>query len=161
MTVATAPATLEERVQGWANDLCKALDLNFKHQSIRMHERELADERSYEEYLKEQLDRIALGTANLNRFVKYNGRKYIKIVMQEFGRHETEYKDSSVHAFIDKKTGQVYMPAGYNAPTLTGKYPVRWDLRIIKDREYILNPVNCTWSGGYLYDRSHLPSKYV
>ena len=81
--------------------------------------------------------------------------------MQEFGRHETEYRDSSVHAFIDKKTGEVYMPAGYNAPTRTGKYPVRWDLRIIKDREYILNPINCTWSGGYLYDRSHLPSKYV
>ena len=47
MTVATAPATLEERVQGWANDLCKALDLNFKHQAIRMHERSLADEMHY------------------------------------------------------------------------------------------------------------------
>ena len=70
------------------------------------------------------------------------------------------YKDSSVHAFIDKKTGQVYMPAGYNKPTLTGKYPVRWDLRIIKDREYILNPRNCGWAGGYLYDRSTLPNKY-
>ena len=161
MTVATAPATLEERVQGWAKDLCDALDLNFKKQAIRMHERSLADERSYSEYHEEQLDKIAFGTANLNRFVKYNGRKYIKIVMQEFGRHDTQYRDSTVHAFIDKKTGQVYMPAGYNAPTLTGKYPVRWDLRIIKDREYILNPINCTWSGGYLYDRSHLPSKYV
>ena len=44
MTVATAPATLEERVQGWAKDLCNALDLNYKHDSIRMHERSLADE---------------------------------------------------------------------------------------------------------------------
>ena len=34
MTVATAPATLEKRVQGWAKDLCNALDLNFTHQSI-------------------------------------------------------------------------------------------------------------------------------
>ena len=33
MTVATAPATLEERVQGWADDLCAVLDLNFKHQA--------------------------------------------------------------------------------------------------------------------------------
>ena len=52
------------------------------------------------------------------------------------------------------------MPAGYNKLTLTGKYPVRWDLRIIKDREYILNPRNCGWAGGYLYDRSTLPNKY-
>ena len=74
--------------------------------------------------------------------------------------YSNTYKDSSVHAFIDKKTGQVYMPAGYNKPTLTGKYPVRWDLRIIKDREYILNPFNCGWAGGYLYDRSTLPNKY-
>ena len=64
MTVATAPATLEERVQGWANDLCKALDLNYKHDSIRMHERSLADEIHYSEYHEEQLDRIAFGTAN-------------------------------------------------------------------------------------------------
>ena len=98
MTVATAPATLEERVQGWAKDLCNALDLNYKKQAIRHHERELADERSYAEYHEEQLDKIAFGTANLNRFVAYTGRKYIKIVMQEFGRHETEYKDSTVHA---------------------------------------------------------------
>ena len=161
MTVATAPATLEERVQGWAKDLCDALDLNFKKDAIRSHERYLADERSYEPYHTEQLKLIEEGKGNLNRFVAYTGRKYIKIVMQEINRHETEYKDSSVHAFIDKKTGEVYMPAGYNAPTRTGKYPVRWDLRIIKDREYILNPVNCGWAGGYLYDRSHLPSKYV
>jgi len=117
MTVATAPATLEERVQGWAKDLCNALDLNYKHDSIRMHERSLADEMHYSEYHEEQLDKIQFGTANLNRFVAYTGRKYIKIVMQEFGRHETEYRDSTVHAFIDKKTGEVYMPAGYNAPT--------------------------------------------
>ena len=97
MTVATAPATLEERVQGWANDLCKALDLNFKHQAIRSHERSLADEMHYSEYHKDQLDKIALGTANLNRFVAYTGRKYIKIVMQEFGRHETQYKLSLIH----------------------------------------------------------------
>ena len=50
MTVATAPATLEERVQGWAKDLCNALDLTSKKQAIRHHERELADERSYAEY---------------------------------------------------------------------------------------------------------------
>ncbi len=99
MTVATAPATLEERVQGWAKDLCNALDLNYKKETIRMHERSLADEMHYSPYHEEQLDKIAFGTANLNRFVAYTGRKYIKIVMQEFGRHETEYKDS-IHMLL-------------------------------------------------------------
>ena len=166
MTVATAPATLEERVQGWAKDLCNALDTNYKQYTIASHKRniETGDEWS-KEYHQDRLDEITLGGGNLNRFVAYTGRKYIKIVRQEFddmGPNPTKrYKDSTVHAFIDRKTGQVYMPAGYNKPTTTGKYPVRWDLRIIKDREYILNPTKCTWSGGYLYDRSHLPSKYV
>ena len=161
MTTATAPATLEERVDGWVQDLCDALELNYKHDSIRSHEASLRDEMHYSTYHEEALAKIKEGKGDLNKYKAYKGRKYWKIVMQENRRHEDVYTDSSVHAFIDRKTGEVYMPAGYNKPTTTGKYPVRWDLRIIKDREYILNPVNCTWSGGYLYDRSTLPTKYV
>ena len=161
MTTATAPATLEERVDGWVQDLCDALELNYKHDSIRMHEASLRDEMHYSAYHEEALAKIKEGKGDLNKYKAYKGRKYWKIVMQENRRHEDVYTDSSVHAFIDRKTGEVYMPAGYNKPTTTGKYPVRWDLRIIKDREYILNPINCTWSGGYLYDRSTLPTKYV
>ena len=166
MTVATATTqTLEERVEGWANDLCRALEENFKQETIRSHQRSRDEGDSWsKEYHQDRLDEIALGGGNLYKFAAYKGRKYIKIVMRQFddmGPQRTNtYKDSSVHAFIDKKTGQVYMPAGYNKPTLTGKYPVRWDLRIIKDREYILNPLNCGWAGGYLYDRSTLPNKY-
>ena len=165
MTVATATQTLEERVEGWANDLCEALEENFRQQAIRSHEREIETGDAWsKEYHQSKLDAIALGGGNLYKYAAYKGRKYIKIVMRQFddmGPQRTNtYKDSSVHAFIDKKTGQVYMPAGYNKPTLTGKYPVRWDMRIIKDREYILNPHNCGWAGGYLYDRSTLPNKY-
>ena len=40
MTVATATQTLEERVEGWANDLCAALEENFKQETIRSHKRQ-------------------------------------------------------------------------------------------------------------------------
>ena len=65
------------------------------------------------------------------------GRKYHKIVV----------KNQGVHAFVNKTTGEVYKPASYKAPA---KH-VRYDLRIIKEREACLN--NADWAGGYLYLR--------
>ena len=58
---------------------------------------------------------------------------------------ETESQSRSVHAFVDKKTGEVYKPASFKAPA---KH-VRFDLRLIKDREWLLE--NADWAGGYLY----------
>ena len=52
-------------------------------------------------------------------------------------------------AFIDKNTGEVYKPASWKAPA---KH-VRFDLRIIREREFLLNPENCDWAGGHLYMR--------
>ena len=40
MTVATATQTLEERVEGWANDLFRALEENYKQETIRSHKRQ-------------------------------------------------------------------------------------------------------------------------
>lgn len=70
-----------------------------------------------------------------------SGRKYHKILM------ETESQSQSVHAFVDKKTGELYKSASFKAPAKG----VRFDLRIIKDREFVLE--NCDWAGGYLYQR--------
>ena len=67
------------------------------------------------------------------------GRKYWKINQNGGG----------VHAFVDKKTGEVYKPASWRGPA---KY-VRYDLRIIKDREQLHNPNHTDWAGGYLYLR--------
>ena len=53
------------------------------------------------------------------------------------------------HAFVDKKTGQVYKPASWQAPA---KH-VRYDLRIIREREFLFNSNNTGWAGGYLYLR--------
>ncbi len=70
-----------------------------------------------------------------------SGRKYHKLMQCVDGQTE------SVHAFIDKKTGEVYKPASYKAPA---KH-VRYNLNIIKEREECLE--NCDWAGGYLYLR--------
>ena len=71
------------------------------------------------------------------KFEIQTGRKYHKIVA----------KNQGVHAFVNKATGEVFKPASYKAPA---KH-VRYDLRIIKEREACLN--NADWAGGYLYLR--------
>ena len=73
------------------------------------------------------------------KFYIESGRKYHKIVM------ETESQSRSVHAFVDKKTGDVYKPASFKAPA---KH-IRFNLCIISDREWLLS--NADWAGGYLY----------
>jgi hypothetical protein len=68
-----------------------------------------------------------------------SGRKYHKIFMTISGRRD------SIHAFIDKKTGEVYKPASLKAPAKG----VRYDLRLIEEREWLLE--NADWAGSYLY----------
>jgi hypothetical protein len=71
-------------------------------------------------------------------FYPETGRKYHKIIMNSAGSR-------SVHAFVDKKTGEVYKSASWKSPAKG----VRYDLRLIKDREWLLE--NADWAGGYLY----------
>ena len=73
------------------------------------------------------------------KFYIESGRKYHKIIM------ETGAGSRSVHAFVDKKTGDLYKPASFKAPA---KH-VRFNLCIISDREWLLE--NADWAGGYLY----------
>ena len=61
MTVATATQTLEERVEGWANDLCEALEENFKQEAIRSHERNIETGDAWsKEYHQNKIDAICL-----------------------------------------------------------------------------------------------------
>ena len=87
MTVATAPATLEERVQGCGKVWWNALYLNYKRVTSRVHERALADALRYSPYHEMQVDTIAFGTANLNPFVAYTRPRYIMVVLQEIRRY--------------------------------------------------------------------------
>ena len=91
------------------------------------------------------------GSAKLMKFRIQEGRKYYKIIQQNYDtfQNRNEYRDGSVHAFVDKNTGEVYMAASWRAPA---KH-VRYDMRIINERNYVHNPFNCDWAGGYLYMR--------
>ena len=52
---------------------------------------------------------------------------------------ETESQSQSVHAFVDKKTGEVYKAASYKSPAKG----VRFDLRIIEQREWLFDNADC------------------
>ena len=138
-------STLSERVLDWTQTYCESLTENYKQHSISMHQTFTS------EWSKEQLDAINNGTANLTNFVIKNGRKYYKIMQREFDTFQdrNEWREGSVHAFVDKNTGEVFKPASYNAPA---KH-VRYDLRVINDRAKLHDPRYTGWSGGYLYMR--------
>ena len=149
MTATPVQTTLEERVLEWTEQLCDSLAENYKQYHLRSLKHMNAQSGS--EYSRKEIEATENGTANLMRFRIQKGKKYYKIIQQDFDtyRDRNEYRDGGVHAFVDKKTGEVYKAASWKSPA---KH-VRYDLRLISDREYVLNPVNCGWAGGYLYMR--------
>ena len=156
MTATPVQTTLEERVLEWTEQLCDSLAENYKQYHRRMIEANNAyfnadGNKELSKYAQKQIDEMDNGTANLMKFRIQSGRKYYKIIQQDFDTFQdrNEYRDGGVHAFVDKKTGEVYKADSWKSPA---KY-VRYDMRVIKDREFIHNPDNCGWSGGYLYMR--------
>ena len=155
MTATPVQTTLEERVLEWTEQLCESLAENYKRYHRRMIEansvRFNADGKRADlsKYAQDQLEALDNGTAKLMKFRIESGRKYHKIIQQDFDtfRDRNEYRDGGVHAFVDKKTGEVYKADSWKSPA---KY-VRYDMRIINQREFIHNPDNCGWAGGYLY----------
>ena len=77
------------------------------------------------------------------KFYIESGRKYHKIIMEV--PNDNRLPSLSVHAFVDKKTGEVYKPASFKAPA---KH-VRFNLLMIESREKCLERAD--WAGGYLY----------
>ena len=109
---------------------------------------------NYPENAREQLDAMENGTANLMKFVVKTGKRYYKIVQQEFetwekSKYYGQYRDGSVHAFVDKETGDVYKPASWQAPA---KH-IRFTFQNVDHLKFLLNPKNVGWAGGYLYMR--------
>ena len=66
------------------------------------------------------------------------GRKYLKIVMSTSGNR-------SIHAFIDRVTGDVYKAANWKSPAQGIRY------NLLEDPETCYR--NANWAGGYLYRR--------
>jgi hypothetical protein len=51
----------------------------------------------------------------------------------------------TIHAFVDKNTGDVYKPASYKAPYKDARYNLFHDHKKLIDE--------CDWAGSYLYKR--------
>ena len=144
---------LQRRIEDYVIQYCDALEENFKQYSLNSYKRNIQENRFPEntKYYQERIEEIENGTANLYKWDYKVGKKFIKVFNLQFDtfRDRNEYREGSVTAFIDKNTGEVYKPASWKAPA---KH-VRFDLRLIKDREFLLNPENCDWAGGHLYMR--------
>ena len=141
--------TIQERVLEWTEQLCESLAENYKQYHVRTLKGNLSG--NYPEYAQKQLDELENGTANLMKFRIQEGRKYYKIIQQNFETYNdlNEYRDGSVHSFVDKNTGEVYMAASWSSPA---KH-VRFDMRVIRDRTLMHTPSFVTWTSGYLYMR--------
>ena len=148
---------IQRRIEDYVVKYCETLEENFKQYSIDSYKRNIDENRmpEHHSYYKEQLQKIEDGTANLYRFVYKTGKKFHKVYFLEYREkcdyynRPAGYESGSVHCFVDKNTGEVYKPASWKAPA---KH-VRYDLRLIKDREFLHNPKNTDWAGGHLYMR--------
>jgi len=139
-------------IKSYVNDYADAITENYRRYHIRTLKGNLHG--NYPEYAREQLDAIENGTANLYKFVVKTGKRYYKIVQQEFetwekSRYYGQYRDGSVHCFVDKETGDVYKPASWSAPA---KH-IRFTFQNVDHLKFLLNPDNVGWAGGYLYIR--------
>ena len=124
MTATLAQEKIAENVLKHTLMLCDALEQNFKD---RNH------------------GKVGGYDAPVYKFVIESGRKYHKIIMEVPNNNRPPSR--SVHAFIDKKTGEVYKSASWKSPAKG----VRYDLRLIEQREWLFE--HADWAGGYLYAR--------
>ena len=131
--------TIQLNIVNYCYQLIDALKDNFREYSIRGHQYSINRGDSLEYHLSAQKD-LEAGICPID-YVIESGRKYHKIMFIDGGGHK------SVHCFVDKQTGEVYKSASFKSPAKG----VRFDLRLIKDREYLFS--NADWSGGYLYRR--------
>ena len=148
---------IQRRIEDHVIKYCETLEENFKQYSLRSYKRNIDENRFPEntKYYQDRVDEINNGTANLYKFDYSVGKKFIKVFnlqyqeSNDYYNRKAGYRAGSVTAFIDKNTGQVYKPASWKAPA---KH-VRFDMRIIKEREFLHNPKNVDWAGGHLYMR--------
>ena len=133
-----AQGNIANAVLGHTYALCEALRQNYIDYSIRSHQK-FIDDADTHNYHKEQIAKLKQGTCDYN-FYPETGKKYHKIVMDANGSR-------SVHAFVDKKTGELYKSASWKSPAKG----VRFDLRLIEQREWLLQ--HADWAGSYLYLR--------
>ena len=132
----------------YVDDYCKALDENFKQDTIRSLEHNLQRDPECE-YSARKLISIQVKEAKLDKFRYYEGKKYYKVVREEYDERNDRWRDTTVHAFVDRETGEVYKPASWKAPA---KH-VRFNFCNKQDMLFLTDPRCVGWAGGYLYMR--------
>jgi len=135
--------TIQLNVTKWTLMLCDALKQNYIDYSIRNHQRSLERSESVD-YHQEYIEKLKNGECDYE-FIIESGRKYHKIIMVIDNGPNRMGPSRSVHAFVDKKTGQIYKSASWKSPAKG----VRYDLRSIEQREWLLE--NADWASSYLY----------
>jgi len=136
---AQAQQTIAENVYKNTLLLIEALKDNYRQYSIRGHQK-FVNDADNQEYHQRKIDELKSGKCDIDYTIE-TGKKYHKVIMITSGMSR------SVHAFIDKNTGEVYKSATWKSPAKG----VRYDLRLIQDREWLFE--NASWCGGYLYKR--------
>ena len=135
---AQAQQTIAENVYKHTLMLIEALKDNYRQYAICGYRYPYMDNLAQLEYGRRKIEELKNGDCPID-YVIETGKKYHKVILVDSSSNR------SVHCFIDKKTGEVYKSASWKSPA----QGVRYDLRLIKDREYLLE--NADWSGGYLY----------
>jgi len=138
-------------LERYVDDYCKALNENYKQDTIRSLEHNLQRDPECT-YSAEQLVKIMQGKANLDRFRYSEGKKYLKVTREEYNEKTGYWRDTTVHSFIGIAKdilGNVYKPASWKAPA---KH-VRFSFCNKKDLLFLTDPRCVGWAGGYLYLR--------
>jgi len=128
---------MQEKIEDYTLSLCDALYMNLKDQQIRSHQRSIKDEVNVD-YHQQKIEHIKNHGVDVE-FYYDRGRKYLKIIMRDTGGQK------HVHAFVDRKTGEVFKPASWSGPAKG----VRFNLMLEQGREWLLE--HADWAGGYLY----------
>ena len=83
-------------------------------------------------------------------FTVHEGRKFDKIVQKK-----TSESGASVHAFVNKETGDLIKPATWKAPQKSVKHPSGWAVRYnINTLDGFNEAINeADIYGGYLYEK--------
>ena len=141
---ADARQSIADAVLRHTQALCEALTQNYIDYSIRGHQKFVGTDADTHEYHQRKIAELKAGNCDYS-FVIESARKYHKIIMAIDNGPNRVGPSRSVHAFINRKTGEVYKSASWKSPAKG----VRYDLRIIEQREWLFE--NADWAGSYLY----------
>lgn len=140
----------QSEVLRYTESLVDALDTNYRLYTVKSHQSAIAKngivDESYVSWHQEQLDKIREGTYDYRmKFYVVEGRKYLRIEQETGVNFDSSVKQRSIHAFVDKNTGEVYKSASWKAPAKG----VRYNLLDKQSREDCYRKAD--WAGSYLY----------